>query len=187
MPRVHEVKKARRPLPDHGIAVGDSYFWWAFRSGRGSYKVFSKTRPKPSQLTQSTFYSTLLSVQESQPAFSDISDVESWTEEARSELENLKDEIEGNLSNMPDSLQQGDTGQLMQERIDGLYELISGLENLDFEPEEVDEESIEAPEDPKELEEWDKDQAFEEAKQEKHDEKLQELVDEIDGLDWSFG
>jgi len=55
------VKSARKAIPDHGIKVGDSYYWWKFRFGG---KHISRYWPRPSQLTQSEFYSTLYGCQE---------------------------------------------------------------------------------------------------------------------------
>ena len=48
------------------------------------------------------------------------------------ELDSIKDQCEGSLENMPEGLQEGDTGQLLQERIDNLDEAISELEAIDY-------------------------------------------------------
>jgi len=61
MPKVHFVKKARKANKEAGIKKGDSYYWWKFRNGG---KRTSKTRPKPSQLTQSEYLSTVYGMQE---------------------------------------------------------------------------------------------------------------------------
>lgn len=49
MPRVHHVTAAK-DYPEKGIAKGEKYYHWKFRHGP---KVFSKTAPRRSQLTQS--------------------------------------------------------------------------------------------------------------------------------------
>ena len=49
------------------------------------------------------------------------------------ELETLRDNCQDNLDNMPEGLQEGDTGQLLQERIDCLDDVICELENIDYE------------------------------------------------------
>jgi len=136
MARAKFVKKARRAVPEAGIEIGDSYYWWKFRFGG---KHFSKTPPKPSQLTQSNYLSQILAIQERD---FDRDDPESFVEDVKGELESLKDEIEGNLQNMPEGLQQGDTGQLLQERIDSLDQVITDLESIDmqFEDDISDEE-----------------------------------------------
>ncbi len=48
-----------------------------------------------------------------------------------SALEELKDNAECSLDNMPEQLQEGDTGMMLQDRIDGLEEAIDALENID--------------------------------------------------------
>lgn len=60
MPRVHYVKKARKDNP--AVEKGESYYWWKFRYAG---KRYSKTRPRPSQLTQSDKLSRLFEAQES--------------------------------------------------------------------------------------------------------------------------
>lgn len=54
-------------------------------------------------------------------------------------LTDIKDELQDRLDNMPESLQQGDTGQLLQDRIDAIDSAISDLENIYFEDEDYDE------------------------------------------------
>lgn len=49
------------------------------------------------------------------------------------ELSNIRDETQDSLDNMPEGLQEGDTGQLLQERIDNLDSAISDLEAIDYE------------------------------------------------------
>ncbi len=49
-----------------------------------------------------------------------------------SDLEDIRDDLQGRLDNMPEGLQQGDAGQLLQERIDALESAISDLEDIDF-------------------------------------------------------
>ena len=62
------------------------------------------------------------------------------TEEGRDsmvcDLESIRDDLQDRLDNMPEGLQQGDTGQLLQDRIDQLDAAISDLENIDFDEDE---------------------------------------------------
>lgn len=63
-----------------------------------------------------------------------------------SDLEEIRDDLQSRLDNMPEGLQQGDSGQILQERIDCLEAAISDLESIDFdydEDEEVDDEDKE--------------------------------------------
>ena len=61
---------------------------------------------------------------------------EEGRDEIVSELETIRDDLQDRLDNMPEGLQQGDTGQLLQDRIDSLEAAISDLENIDFDDEE---------------------------------------------------
>lgn len=132
MAKLNFVKKARKDYPDHDIKKGDSYYWWQFMRGP---KMFSKTRPRPSQLTRSEFTSELLSIQEEIEDFKledgKASDIESFIQDVCSRIEELKSNTEDKLSNMPQQLQDADTGQLLQERIDALDSWISELESID--------------------------------------------------------
>lgn len=100
MPRVHFVKKARQKHGD--IKKGESYYWWKFRRGG---KRTSKTPPKPSQLTQSEFWGTVLA--QSERDTPDFDDLASTRDEIVSELENLRDEIESRKSNVEDAFPNG--------------------------------------------------------------------------------
>lgn len=48
------------------------------------------------------------------------------------ELDSIKDQCQDSLDNMPEGLQEGSTGELLQERIDCLDDVISELENIDY-------------------------------------------------------
>ena len=53
--------------------------------------------------------------------------------EIQEELETVMDEEQEALENMPESLQDGEKGQQMQEYIDTMEDVMSELENLDIE------------------------------------------------------
>ena len=113
------------------IGKGESYWWWQFKNDG---KHFSKTRPKNSQLTQSNYLSQLYAIQESMddPKAETYEDLQAFVEDIKEQLESLKEETEGSLENMPESLQQGPTGELLQERIDALDNAINELEGIDL-------------------------------------------------------
>jgi gas vesicle protein len=123
------------------IAKGESYWWWQFLRGG---KILSKTKPRSSQLTQSSFLSQLYEIQESIADFSaEIKeDFDSFKEDLLDQIENLKDECQNSLDNMPDQLQYSPTGELLQERIDALDDWYSQIEDVecDYDEEEVREE-----------------------------------------------
>lgn len=57
---------------------------------------------------------------------------DSTPEELRDEIENIRDDQQERLDNMPESLQGSDVGQLIQERIDACDAAIDELDNIDI-------------------------------------------------------
>lgn len=112
------------------INKGESYWTWGFMYG-GTY--YSKTQPKPSQLTSSEFLSTVYGIQEEIDEWnpSDVTDVEEFVDDIKNRLEELRDETQDKLDNMPYQLQDADTGQLLQERIEALENALNEFECLD--------------------------------------------------------
>jgi len=132
MARATFVKAARKDYPDHGIKKGESYYWWAFMSGGcGGAKRYSKEKPKPSQLTQSEFWGEVYGIQEDAETEPDFDDIESQIEDLKSRLEDVRDTTQEKYDNLPDSLQNGSSGELLQGRVDALDEAISSLESVD--------------------------------------------------------
>jgi hypothetical protein len=184
MPRVTHVKKARKAIPSAGIEIGDSYYWWKFGFGG---KRISKTYPKQSQLTQSEFLSTLYDLQERLDEVTMESEFEEFKQTLMDDIQTLRDETEEKLNNMPDQLQQADTGQLLQDRIDALDQWIGDIDNVET---EIDEDEFEASEefedffdpDSEESRESQKERYDEQVREEKEqwiDSKKQEIVEEF--------
>lgn len=57
---------------------------------------------------------------------------EDTAQQIADELTSIQDMCQDSLDNMPEGLQEGDTGQLLQERIDTLGDVISELESIDY-------------------------------------------------------
>lgn len=57
---------------------------------------------------------------------------EGVNEDIASALEEIRDDLQDRLDNMPEGLQEGDVGQLLQERIDSLDSVIDDLNNIDI-------------------------------------------------------
>lgn len=161
MPKVHFVKSARKADPSNDIEVGDSYYYWTFRYG-GKRK--SKTPPSRSQLTQSSFLQQLYDLQDKQW---NSEDLESEIQEFIQSLEELKDECEISLDNIPEQLREAPAGETLQERIDNLEDWISELESIET---EIDEEELKQAA----ADEFDHDEYDE--NNEDHVEKFQELL-----------
>lgn len=139
MPKVHKLK-ARKAYPAHGIKKGDTYYKWSLRAHKAMRGVEYKSKeyPKPWQLTSSPFRQTLLQIEDriANIKAEDIADLEAQRDEIAGEINELAEECQGSLDNMPEGLQQGDTGQMLQERVDNLQAWASDLESLNFESEE---------------------------------------------------
>ena len=132
MTRANFVKAARKDYPDHGIKKGDSYYWWKFRYGG---KWMSKTRPRPSQLTQSEFlvavYGAQENVEDAVKDFNKDSDFDALASALEDAAATIREQGESCLEkkdNMPEGLQEGDTGQLLDERADQCESLADELE-----------------------------------------------------------
>lgn len=98
-------------------------------------------------------------------------------EEIASTLEDLRDQQQDSLDNMPEQLQDGDTGMMLQGRIDSLETAIDELENVSWEDCEIDakDEVLE------EIGEYDPDSdewGSEEDYQEELEDRIRELTEE---------
>jgi hypothetical protein len=130
------VKKARKNVPNTDIKAGDSYYWWKFRFGG---KHYSKTQPRRSQLTQSSFYSQLYDIEDAIGDLKAGPDLEGDVQDIAQQLRDLGQEASDARDNMPESLQDSDTGTMLQERYDACEAAADELENLTFDPEDRDE------------------------------------------------
>jgi len=183
MARSHFVKKARKDVAGTDIKAGDSYYWWQFKGGR---KQCSKTAPKASQLTQSAFWAPVYALQErEQPSFDDL---ESEIDDIKSELQNIGSECESSLSNMPDSLQQGPTGEMLQGRVDAMQDVESELDGINVP--DIDElrdeyrDTLDEDESDKfdKLSDEEKDERLVDLKQEKADEVWSEVTSALENI-----
>jgi len=148
MPRVRH-RKARKAYPAQGIEKGDMYYTWKIRSTYGGTTYRSKTAPKPSQLTNSPFKGGWMAMNE---AWDEGSKDDEAIRAAAEAIRELGEQASESFENMPESLQQGETGQMLEHRrdeseskADGLDQLADEYDNLE-EPDEPDE--VEEPDDP---------------------------------------
>jgi len=182
MPRVETIKKARKDYPNDEIKKGDTYYKWSFNFGPTFKSLVYPTR---SQLTRSDFLGQLYDMEDGLSTRFEGLDNESDIEAARDDLvgdiQNLLDETQERLEGMPEQLREtSQSGETLQERVDGLEGWVSDLESIDtsvdedFDSEEVDEEDFDEGEDPKEA----KQRIMDERSQGKED-RIQEIIDEI--------
>ena len=151
MPRITIVKAAQKNQGECGkcgakIKKGDGYKWWKFRYGGRRVRCLKpECAPKPSDLTQSEFYGTLYGIQEpveeALESFrngGELGDLASALNDAAGELRELGEECQGKLDNMPEGLQQGDTGQLLENRAQECESKADELESAANEIESVE-------------------------------------------------
>lgn len=138
MPKVHHVKKSRKPVPALDLPAGSEYWWWGVMQGSRGVKRYSKTPPTRSQLTQSEFMGRVYDIEDQLNELKDPSDLESLI----SDIRELGEEQQGKYDNMPDGLQQGDTGQLLEGRASSCEEWASELEQIEL-PEDVSDDDVE--------------------------------------------
>lgn len=149
MPRVYHVKKARKDHPRGGIKKGESYFWWKFRFGG---KCYSRTMPRPSQLTQSDKLSRVYAAQETvEDALRDSVMPDDWRsacEEAANEVREVGEEYQESCDNIRDNIPESPTADECEEKAEACQNLADELEYLDFDglPDEPD--GTEEPEEP---------------------------------------
>lgn len=145
MPRVHFVEKARKPnslitqedidRANAGEEGAASYYWWQFAY---SPKTLSRTPPKASQLTRSEYLGQAYEIEERIGEFEPESaeDIQCFVEELVSDIRQLGEEQQEKLYNMPEALQDSDTGVLLQERTTACETIADELECMDFEIDE---------------------------------------------------
>lgn len=131
--RVTKVKKARRSPGNCSrcgtvIAVGDPYLWFKFR--RGPKRIHCVMHyPKASELTTSDKLARLYAAQEELEAAIGRDAILEALDAAIMTAEEVGQEYEDSLRNMPDSLQGGTTGQEIQDKIDACEAWRSELES----------------------------------------------------------
>lgn len=140
MPRVHK-RVAAKDYPDQGIVKGDTYYYTKMKTGPRSSRVMrSKTPFRRSQLTNSDYLATLYEIEDDQAKIDSLDDATDIAERYRT----LAEETQEKLDNMPQGLQEGDTGQMLQERIDACENAASEIEDLVGQaPDEPDEDADE--------------------------------------------
>lgn len=187
MPRVYKVESARKPRPELGIAVGDTYYYWKRRKGP---LQMSKTYPKRSQLTGSAFLASIYDIEDRLAALTADETLKDEVESIVQELRDLAEECQSSLDNMPEGLQQGDTGQLLEARIEGCNNAADELEGIDFS--DAPDGEAEEPEDPgedaseEEREAYKKALAEYEESDEAADAYWDEKLGEVQGVEISY-
>ena len=137
MARINTVQKSRKEKVcgrcGKTIPVGSKYFYIDFYSGRTAVRC-ENCGFKKSETTENYYLQQVYGLQENyeerlhNSTGEDLEDIKS---ELVDELETLKDECQERFDNIPEQLQDGDAGQLLQERIDSLDGVISDVDSTD--------------------------------------------------------
>lgn len=126
MARVHH-RKARKDYPQAGILAGEMYYYTKIKTGPySSRELRSKTPFTRSKLTSSEYLSQLYDIEDSLAALTDIGEARDLAEQFR----NLGEEQQGKLDNMPEGLQEGDTGQMIRERAEACEAAADQIEEI---------------------------------------------------------
>jgi hypothetical protein len=139
MGKVHHVKAARKDNPQRGIKKGQPYWWAAYRAGRGGYKRYWTKPPRPSQIAASEYAQSVLAIQEEMQDFTgDASALVERRDEWAAAIREIADDCQSKFDNMPDGLQQGDTGQLLEERSNDCETWADAVESVDIDEDAED-------------------------------------------------
>jgi len=180
MPKVKHVK-ARKDYPQHGVEKGQMCYVWSLKTGPRSSRSFRQlTRPKPSQLTNSEFLGRAYELTEQVEDLTE-EDLEDQLQELVDEIECLGEEQDEKWNNMPEGLQQGSTGELLEGRRDMCQEWAYNLEAVKDNLPEHPDESEDKYEEPTEPDEKDSEsENAHEAAMEAYAEKLEAYENHID-------
>lgn len=129
MAAVVKKVRAQKDYPQFGIKRGQEHFTWSVPGGGVFVKYRSLTAPKKSQLVAPGYQQDFAVLQETAAYLGeihDVSDIQSLVDEITA----LKDDVEEKYNNMPEQLQGGDTGVLMQDRISDLESWIEELNDI---------------------------------------------------------
>lgn len=126
MPHVKQVKAAK-DYPQFGIKKGDLHYYTKMKTGpRSSRELRQKTPFKRSQLTSSPFLSALYDWEDSKSDVGSHEDIQGLADTIRE----IGEEERSKFDNMPEGLQQGDTGQMLEQRAEACETAATELEEI---------------------------------------------------------
>ncbi len=123
-----EHRKAAKDYPQQGIAKGDTYWYVKIKTGAYSSRELRQKHPfKRSQLTSSDFLSQLYDWEDS---IADFAGTHDELQDFADTIRQLGEEQRDKYDNMPEGLQQGDTGQMLEQRADACEAAADEIENI---------------------------------------------------------
>lgn len=126
-----KYQKARKGYPAAGIKKGDMYYYTRIKTGpRSSRQIRQLTPIRPSQMTTSSFLSQFYELQERLDDFTGpIDGMEEFLNELAEAARELGQEEQEKFDNMPEQLQGGDTGVMLEERAQAMNAWAESLES----------------------------------------------------------
>jgi hypothetical protein len=111
------------------VAEGESFYWWKFRHGG---KIFSKTYPRRSQLTQNDYELFEIEIED---MIQDFDGTEESKEAIMERLDEYISELEEKISNMEQypGLGESPNCELLKERLEVMEEKKTEIEELEVE------------------------------------------------------
>lgn len=145
----HNCDKCHQP-----ITTGQKFLYWKLSMNSPLHRRHAACgRPRPSELTSSKLSGVYAAVESAEDALNALgkedtpADIAQILNDCAGEVESVKDEYQESLDNMPEPLQQGPTGQDMQEKIESLEtfhnvltDKASDLEGLEKDDDDEDQE-----------------------------------------------
>lgn len=126
MARVHH-RKAMKDYPAQGIAKGEMYYYTKIKTGPRSSRVMrSKTPFKRSALTQSDYLAQLYDWEDGKAEIGEMDSAQQFADDIRA----LGEEQDEKFNNMPEGLQQGDSGQMLEARRDACEQAATEIEEI---------------------------------------------------------
>lgn len=143
MPAIVKRVKAQKDYPQFGISRGQIHYTWSIPRGGTFQKFRSVIKPKESQLYAPGYQQDFAVLKETAAALGTIDDAEQ-IQSLIDDITALKEDTEEKLSNMPEQLQDSDTGQLMSDRIAELDSWIDELTDIHGDAEQLEDGDEEA-------------------------------------------
>ena len=128
------------------IEIGEPYYRFSKTRFMTPQIRCRKCKPTRSQMTNSDFMAVMYEYEDSflaKVSVEDYDDMEDIVEEAKSQLEQIRDAQEEKKENMPENLQESPTAELLQERYEALDMMIDELDSIDTSVESDDTDTAE--------------------------------------------
>lgn len=179
MPKVH-VQKAAKDYPQYDIKKGDTYYSWSFYKGP---KMMSKTRPRPSQLTNSKMgmaYAAAEALEDAIEAASCPGDITEALDNAASEIREVADEYQESADNIRDTFSESPTADDCEEKAEGLNEWADDIDSAKDDVEALNFSNFWTEGENDELREMAVEQLVESGLENPTDEQIERVMQEID-------